>query len=400
MAVCTSSPALRRFISTSTESLNMSAIASVSSNVASVPSVTFTASPSSLHAVPIIIPAATAQAQRDSISEHLNPLLSHICAWSHPTSAQLHTFAVPAGITVSQYHLRNYPLPSSLTEKYELCWEIGSGSSGFVLRGIRIWDNMPVAIKFIFKDRIAIDNIARGMPREIFIHKKLNHPGIVRILDVLQDDKFYFIVTEVHGVPSYNPYVNSNEPAMSPDLFEFIKRHPTLEEEQIRFIFRQLAEVVRYLQQEINVVHGDIKDENIVIDNNLIVKLIDFGGARHIPRTRAGWTRAEDYLGTIRYAPPEILNGEEFRGPEVEMWSLGVVLYKLTFGVHPFPDSTSALEGRAKMDWVTRSPELLDLISRLLDVDLHSRATIKEVMNHPFLTMHHESAAPTKAVLI
>jgi PAS domain-containing serine/threonine kinase len=169
----------------------------------------------------------------------------------------------------------------------------------------------------------------------------------------------------------------------STDLFEFIDTHPLSTETSIKHIFRQLAHTVLYLHQN-DVVHRDIKDENVVIDEDLNVKLIDFGVADRIPNCQ------DDYFPTFRgskyYIPPEILSSSVHRGPEVDIWCLGIVLYILSYSGPPFQTMEDIKYQRYTPTSVLRSMDLQDLISQMLRPNPALRYTIEQVCSHPWLS--------------
>jgi serine/threonine protein kinase len=187
---------------------------------------------------------------------------------------------------------------------------------------------------------------------------------------------------------------------MSQDLFETIERLPRMPELLAWSIFRQVADALGYLHTR-GFTHLDLKDENIIISDTLSVKLIDFGSARPIPRDPVDWfdpNYFEGSLGTKGWVAPEVLRGERFRGPEQDVWSLGVLLYVLVESRVPFPVDAAAdvglkeagMPGRVKMehDWTklvyktSRSLACRDLISRMLEPDVSKRITMEELAKH------------------
>ncbi|KAJ3044806.1 hypothetical protein HDV00_000683 [Rhizophlyctis rosea] len=176
---------------------------------------------------------------------------------------------------------------------------------------------------------------------------------------------------------------------VSQDLFECIDANPFLAEDKVKFIFKQIAEAVGYLHQN-NVVHRDIKDENIVIADDMTIRLVDFGTAAYIPTTRA--TYFDMFYGTLRYAAPEILRNETYRGPEQDVWSLGVLLYTIAFSTAPFPDEEHVLSGRYVRPRFKRSRALVDLIEKMLVVDTGRRINIEGVLKHRWLCGEAELA--------
>ncbi|TNN36443.1 PAS domain-containing serine/threonine-protein kinase [Liparis tanakae] len=127
------------------------------------------------------------------------------------------------------------------------------------------------------------------------------------------------------------------------DLFEFIDLQPRLDEPLASYIFRQLVAAVFYLRAK-NILHRDIKDENIIIDKCFHIRLIDFGSAV----TMAPGKLFYNFCGTLEYCSPEVLQGHPYEGPELEMWSLGVLLYTLLFSENPFCGVGEILEAKLK----------------------------------------------------
>ncbi|KAH9855096.1 kinase-like protein [Lenzites betulinus] len=174
----------------------------------------------------------------------------------------------------------------------------------------------------------------------------------------------------------------------SHDLFECIEqsRHKRLTENQARYIFAQVVEAVYYLDSQ-GITHCDIKDENLVIDTDLRVKLIDFGSAVVADPTapRPYYTL---FFGTTAYASSEILLKKPYQAPPAEIWTLGVLLSYLLTGHSPFPAEQDAKDGRV----VIREPKTgrlsrsaIALMARCLEKDPLLRADIHEVRNHPWL---------------
>ncbi|KAJ3100962.1 hypothetical protein HDU96_010177 [Phlyctochytrium bullatum] len=176
-------------------------------------------------------------------------------------------------------------------------------------------------------------------------------------------------------------------PKRTMDLFECIEKRDRLPEAQARFVFGQVAAAVRYLHGK-NVVHRDIKDENVIIDADLNVRLIDFGSATVEPSTNPHHTHL-GFRGTITYASPEILRGERYRGRPSDVWALGVLLYTILFGVVPFKSSEHAIhhpfKAAAGGEGGSVNPVAVGLIGWMLAKDPAKRPTAEEIMRHPWL---------------
>ncbi|ORX84169.1 kinase-like protein [Anaeromyces robustus] len=249
---------------------------------------------------------------------------------------------------------------------------LGDGAFGFVLTAIRIADSTEVAIKFISKSKIPDDSwvddphIGR-VPQEIAILNSINHPNIINFVEYINEDDYILLITELHGTEwdSSNPLLNPiKNPGLrlakhqkpdefktdqekvirkrtSCDLFECIDTKITKATTQK--IFAQIVLAIYYLHS-LNIVHRDLKDENIVIDENYHVKLIDFGSASYIPKHPENYfTR---FNGTTHFASPEIVKKKAYRGPEAEIWSLGVLLFTIVFGENPFQNKDEIMEGK------------------------------------------------------
>lgn len=172
------------------------------------------------------------------------------------------------------------------------------------------------------------------------------------------------------------------------DLFECIeqssdKRFP---EPQARHIFAQVVSIVHYLDSR-GITHRDIKDENLVIDRDLKVKLIDFGSACAVDlnKPRPFYTQ---FFGTAAYASSEIILKKRYQAAPAEIWTLGVLLSYLLTGASPFPSVRAASEGRivvSEPPGVTLSGGAMDLMHRCLDPDPLTRIKIQQVKEHPWL---------------
>lgn len=191
-----------------------------------------------------------------------------------------------------------------------------------------------------------------------------------------------------HGLETHKPPGASPEIARRPshDLFECIEQseNKRLTEDQARYVFAQVADAVEYLDS-LGIVHRDIKDENVVIDKNLKIKLIDFGSAVAVDPTSSRPTYSMFY-GTAAYASSEILLKQEYKAAPAEIWTIGVLLSYLLGGISPFPTIRDAVDGRICLpEDVVLSDEAMDLMRRCLTPDPDARATIAEVKAHPWL---------------
>ncbi|XP_061492658.1 PAS domain-containing serine/threonine-protein kinase isoform X2 [Rhineura floridana] len=256
-------------------------------------------------------------------------------------------------------------------KKYDTLTLIGRGAFGFVWTARCKNDRQEAVVKFIWKGRVLdycwVDDPELGrVTQEITILRKLQHPNIIKVLDVFENRQFFQLVMEKHG--------------SGLDLFTFIDNQPDLDEALASYIFRQLVSAVNYLRCR-NILHRDIKDENIIIAEEFTIKLIDFGSAAYLEPNKLFYT----FCGTIEYCSPEVLSGNPYLGPELEMWSLGITLYTIVFGENPF------CELEETMDAVLRPPysvsdNLMNLLTGLLQPFPEDRTTLEMIVEDPWVT--------------
>ncbi|XP_029080287.1 PAS domain-containing serine/threonine-protein kinase isoform X2 [Monodon monoceros] len=245
------------------------------------------------------------------------------------------------------------------SRKYSTLSPIGSGAFGFVWTAVDQEANKEVVVKFIQKEKVLedcwIEDPKLGkVTLEIAILSRVEHANIVKL------------VMEKHG--------------SGLDLFAFIDRHPSIDEPLASYIFRQLVSAVGYLRSK-SIIHRDIKDENIVIAEDFTIKLIDFGSAAYLERGKLFYT----FCGTIEYCAPEVLMGNPYKGPELEMWSMGVALYTLIFEENPFCELEEALEAAINPPYLV-SEDLMNLMSGLLQPVPERRTTLEKLVTDPWVT--------------
>ncbi|KAG3275715.1 PAS domain containing serine/threonine kinase [Ictidomys tridecemlineatus] len=266
------------------------------------------------------------------------------------------------------------------SHKYSTLSPIGSGAFGFVWTAVDKAQNKEVVVKFIKKEKILEDCWVEDpklgkVTLEIAILSRVEHANIIKVLDVFENQGFFQLVMEKHG--------------SGLDLFAFIDCHPSLDEPLASYIFRQLVSAVGYLRSK-GIVHRDIKDENIVIAEDFTIKLIDFGSAAYLERGKLFYT----FCGTIEYCAPEVLMGNPYRGPELEMWSLGVTLYTLIFEENPFCEVEETMEAAIHPPRPV-SQALMSLVSGLLQPAPEQRTTLEKLVTDPWVTQPVNLAAYT-----
>ena len=207
------------------------------------------------------------------------------------------------------------------------------------------------------------------IPSEIQIMAFLNnepHPNIMRIIDFFEDLKYYYLETPIFGDP----------PGI--DLFDYIEVKKDMTELECQFIFKQIASSIYHLHNH-GIAHRDIKDENIIVDENGIIKLIDFGSA--------GYTKQgpfDVFVGTIDYAAPEVLGGEKYEGKPQDIWALGILLYTMLYKENPFYNVDEIMEGDLRIPYVV-SEGSMKLIKKILVREVDQRPTITDIVEDDWL---------------
>ncbi|XP_049437950.1 NUAK family SNF1-like kinase 1 [Epinephelus fuscoguttatus] len=254
----------------------------------------------------------------------------------------------------------------NLKHRYEVMETLGKGTYGKVKRAVERASLKTVAIKSIRKERITDDLDRIHIQREIEITASLRHSNIIRFHEVFESRDKIVIVME---------YASRGE------LYDYIQERRRLPETEARGIFRQITSAVHYCHKN-GVVHRDLKLENILLDQELKVKLADFGLSNHFQRG----TLLQTYCGSPLYAAPEIVKGLPYQGPEVDCWALGVLLYALVYSSMPFDGASHATLTEQISQGRYRRPnppsDACALIDWLLTVRVDERATIEDVANH------------------
>ena len=168
-------------------------------------------------------------------------------------------------------------------------------------------------------------------------------------------------------------------------LYEYLKSKPNkiLPEPEIKFIFRQLADAINYCHSN-SIVHRDLKLENVLLDESRNIKIIDFGFSIVCPFDK----KLTIFCGTPSYMAPEIVAKKDYFGPPADIWSLGIMLYVMTFGVFPFKgvDDKELYKNILNCELeipttVTVNPGLGRLIQKILKYEPLDRINSEEVLN-------------------
>jgi len=253
--------------------------------------------------------------------------------------------------------------------QYILGKNLGIGAFGKVKLATHAITNHKVAVKILNKAKIKQLGMEEKVQREINILHLCTHPHIIRLYEVIDTPTDIFLVNE---------YVSGGE------LFDYIVSKGRLSADEARNFFHQIISGVEYCHFQ-KIVHRDLKPENLLLDSNLNIKIADFG--------LSNLMRDGDFLrtscGSPNYAAPEVISGHLYAGPEVDVWSCGVILYALLCGSLPFDDeSIPNLFKKIKSGMYSLPSHLSqlarNLIPRMLEVDPMKRITIPEIRLHPW----------------
>ncbi|XP_065199220.1 5'-AMP-activated protein kinase catalytic subunit alpha-2-like [Sycon ciliatum] len=251
--------------------------------------------------------------------------------------------------------------------QYVLGTTLGKGSFGKVKLGKHQLTGHEVAVKIINRKKMRSVDASGKVRREIQYLKLFNHPHIIKLYQVIPTPADIFMVME---------YVSGGE------LFDYIIKHGKLEESEARRFFQQIISGVDYCHRHF-IVHRDLKPENLLVDGHGNVKIADFG----LSNMMMDGEFLHTSCGSPNYAAPEVISAKLYAGPEVDIWSCGVILYALLNGTLPFDDENMGMlfkkirSGQFTIP-VDMPPESADLVKKMLVVDSLNRATMQDVKSH------------------
>ncbi|XP_037346588.2 NUAK family SNF1-like kinase 2 [Pungitius pungitius] len=284
----------------------------------------------------------------------------------------------PAGkaacqVTVKRQAVKRHHHKHNLKHRYEFMETLGKGTYGKVKKAEERSGRL-VAIKSIRKEKIKDEQDLVHIRREIEIMSSLCHPHIITIYEVFENKDKIVIVMEY---------------ASRGDLYDYICDKRSISEREARHFFRQIVSAVHYCHQN-GIVHRDLKLENILLDGNGNVKIADFG----LSNLFHGDEYLQTFCGSPLYASPEIVNGRPYRGPEVDTWSLGVLLYTMVHGNMPFDGNNHKALVQQISTGNYRKPinpsDACGLIRWMLMVNPERRATIEEIAGHWWLNWGYQ----------
>ena len=265
----------------------------------------------------------------------------------------------------------------SLFDKYEVKQKLGKGKFGLVKAGINKETKKPVAIKIMAKKNMDKSDMELAKV-EIDILKISQHPNIIKLYDVFENENYIYIIMEN---------------CSGGDLLSYFEYHEyELPESKVCEIIHKLSMAVYYLHSY-GIVHRDLKPENILMTDlsaTADIRLLDFGLSKIIGNDE----KCTEPYGTLSFVAPEVLQGKPY-DKSVDLWSIGIITFLLLCGYLPFDDKHSEREiARQTIQdpvpydnkiWSKISPEAKTFVDGLLQKKPEKRYTIKEVLEHPWI---------------
>ncbi|KAL0952140.1 hypothetical protein HGRIS_008760 [Hohenbuehelia grisea] len=263
------------------------------------------------------------------------------------------------------------PQPPSKLGEYTIVGHIADGTFGKVKQAVHTITGHKVAMKFISKAMIQQSKTKVRVQREVEYMRTLQHPHIIKLYEVISTPTDIIIVLEFAGG----------------ELFKYIVEHGRMSESRARRFFQQIVSGVEYTHIN-SIVHRDMKPENVLLDDDLNVKIADFGLSNEI----VDGSFLKTSCGSPNYAAPEVISGQFYTGPEIDIWSCGVILYVMLCGKLPFEDDDVQVLFQKISQGSYHMPSHLssdakNLISSMLAVDPVKRITIEQITKHPFFTV-------------
>ena len=271
---------------------------------------------------------------------------------------------------------------TNLNDLYEITKNLGMGKHGLIKLGINKKTNKKVAIKILCKANMKSKEL-QYVKTEIDILKICNHPNIIHLYDIFENENFFYIIME---------YCSGG------DLFSYLEKNKFhISERQSCKIIYKILKGLSYLHSY-GIIHRDIKSENILItynkDEELDIRINDFG----LSKILGPCEFTDESCGTLSYVAPEVLLNKKYNNL-VDSWSLGVTSYLLISGSLPFdhPLNDKEITRKTINDqpnfysgiWENISHECIDFIRRLLEKNPKKRMTVKLALEHEWIKKYN-----------
>ncbi|WVQ83879.1 hypothetical protein IAT38_006023 [Cryptococcus sp. DSM 104549] len=247
---------------------------------------------------------------------------------------------------------------------------LGTGSFGKVKLATHSITGHQVALKLINRSKITTPDMNARVKREIQYLKVLRHPHIIKLYEVITTPTDVIMVMEYAGEELFNYIVQKGKHGMT--------------EDEARRFFQQMISAIEYCHRH-HIVHRDLKPENLFLDSRRNIKIGDFG----LSNLMTDGDFLKTSCGSPNYAAPEVISGKLYSGPEIDVWSAGVIMFVLLCGKLPFDDEHIPTLFKKIENGVFHIPSHVSegarhLLKRMLEVDPLKRATIAEIRQMPF----------------
>ncbi|KAL8707750.1 MAG: hypothetical protein Q9220_007270 [cf. Caloplaca sp. 1 TL-2023] len=247
--------------------------------------------------------------------------------------------------------------------QYTIQKTLGEGSFGKVKLAVHRVSGQEVALKIISRKKLISRDMAGRVEREIQYLQLLRHPHIIKLYTVITTPTDIIMVLEYAGG----------------ELFDYLVKNGKMPEAKARRFFQQIVCAVEYCHRH-KIVHRDLKPENLLLDSELNVKIADFG----LSNIMTDGNFLKTSCGSPNYAAPEVISGKLYAGPEVDVWSCGVILYVLLVGRLPFDDEFIPALFKKISAGAYKTPDYLSsgarhIIQKMLKVNPVQRITVQEI---------------------
>lgn len=259
-------------------------------------------------------------------------------------------------------------------DSFELTGVIGQGGFAQCFSVRKVSTGEEFAAKIIKKSELVRPKNKQKLLSEIKIHLSVTHKNIVKLYTYFEDKSFVFLIMEM---------------CHNKSMMDLLRKSKVIEEKYVRVFLLQIIGALEYLHKECSVVHRDMKLANLFLDKNFNIKVGDFGLAAVIDKEE----RKKTICGTPNYIAPEVLfNSNDGHSFEVDIWSVGVIVYTMIVGKPPFQKSdVKEIYRSIKANNYTYAPgckisaSAKQLISGLLELDPKKRLTLKQIANSDFI---------------
>uniref|UniRef100_A0AAR2KH29 Protein kinase domain-containing protein n=1 Tax=Pygocentrus nattereri TaxID=42514 RepID=A0AAR2KH29_PYGNA len=261
---------------------------------------------------------------------------------------------------------------------YRLEKTLGKGQTGLVKLGVHCITGQKVAIKIVNREKLS-ESVLMKVEREIAILKLIEHPHVLKLHDVYENNKYLYLVLE---------HVSGGE------LFDYLVKKGRLTPKEARKFFRQIISALDFCHNH-SICHRDLKPENLLLDEKNNIRIADFGMAS----LQVGDSLLETSCGSPHYACPEVIRGEKYDGRRADVWSCGVILFALLVGALPFDhDNLRQLLEKVKSG-VFHMPHFIPpdcqaLLRGMIEVDPEKRLTLEEIQKHAWYQAGRNEPCP------